>query len=454
MTQIPRVRAGLAVLAVAFGALAAGGAQPADAQVFDPETFTLDNGLEVVVVSNDRAPIVAQHLWYKAGAADEPPGKSGVAHMLEHMMFKGTETREPGEFSAIIARLGGQENAFTGQDYTGYFQSVAREHLETMMEFEADRMENLVLTEEEFQPEHRVVLEERYQRVDADPSSQLSEMASASLYLNHPYGNPIIGWEHEIQEYTVSDLEAFYERWYAPNNAVLIVVGDITAEEVRSLAEKHYGPVPRKDVPERVRLQEPEHTAPRRAVLESPQVQQPSLSIRYLAPSYRSSEDETTPYALQVLNEIIGGGATSRLYRALVVEQGIAAQAGSWYSPQSWDQTTFGLYISPRPDIPIEEAEEALRAELRKLLDEGVRADEVEKAKTRLRAATVYARDSISSAPRVIGRALTTGQSIDDVEAWPERIEAVTPERVEAAAREVLRRDFSVTAVLKSEPTS
>lgn len=454
MSIATRLAAGVTALAVSVFLSFAGPAGEARAQVFDPETFTLDNGLKVVVVSNHRAPIVSQNLWYKVGAADEPPGLSGIAHMTEHMMFKGTDTREPGEFSRIIARLGGSENAFTAQDYTGYFQSVAREHLETMMELEADRMANLVVTEEEFGPEHQVVMEERYQRVDSDPSGQLSEMANAALYLNHPYRLPIIGWEHEIEAYTVADVEAFYETWYAPNNAVLIVVGDVTAEEVRPLAEKHYGDIPARDVPDRVRLQEPDHKAPRRVELESAQVRQPSLSIRYLAPSYRTSEDDGAPYALQVLSEVLGGGATSRLHRTLVVEQGIAVGAGSWYSPQSWDETTFGLYISPRPDISIDEAEEALRAELAAFLEDGVDAEAVERAKTRLRASTVYARDSVTTAPRVIGRAVTSGQSIADLEAWPDRIEAVTPEAVEAAARAVLRPDTSVTAVLRAKPTS
>ncbi len=262
----------LAALLFAFG-------RPVQARVFEPESFTLDNGLQVVVVTNRRAPIVNHMVWYKVGAADEEPGKSGLAHFLEHLLFKGTETAEPGEFSDLIARNGGRENAFTSYDYTGYFQTIASDRLELMMKHEADRMANLVLTDDVVLPERDVILEERRSRVDNEPRAQLSEMARASLFMNHPYGISIIGWEHEMRELTTEDALAFYRRWYAPNNAVVVISGDVSLDEVRPLAEKYYGAVPRRAVPERARPQEPAQLAPRRVTLKSPRVRQPSLSI-------------------------------------------------------------------------------------------------------------------------------------------------------------------------------
>ena len=439
--------AGALLLALAGTASAASNGS----DLFGATRFTLDNGLQVVVVENRRAPIATQMLWYKVGAADEPHGKSGLAHVFEHMMFKGTEQHPGDAFSKIVSRHGGQQNAFTSSDYTGYYQTVAREHLGLMMELEADRMQDLRMRERDFRTERQVVVQERFQRVTNDPQSRLREMASATLYLHHPYGTPVIGWENELKALTLDDLKRYYARWYAPNNAVLVVAGDVTPDSVRKLAKKHYGGIAREEVPERARVTEPEHTAQRRVSLESEQVSQPRLSIRYLAPSYSTAEDEGTPYALQVLDELLGGGPTSRLYRALVVDRDVAVSAGSWYRAAAVDRTDFGFYITPRGEVSVDEAEDALRAEIRDLLDNGVSAEAVAQAKTRLRADAVYARDDVATAPRVIGRALAAGQSLDDVEAWRRRIDAVTPAEVEAAARDVLVPKRSVTAVLTAE---
>lgn len=423
------------------------------AEVFNPETFTLDNGMQVVVISNHRAPIVQHMVWYKVGAADEPIGKSGIAHFLEHLLFKGTERFAPGEFSEIVARNGGQENAFTSSDYTGYYQTVARDRLEIVMELEADRMTNVRLTDEVVLPERDVILEERSSRIDNDPGSQLREMMNAALYLNHPYRIPTIGWEHEMRALTTQDALDFYKQWYAPNNAILIIAGDVTAAEVRPLAEKYYGVIPAGTVPERVRVSEPTQHAPRRVRLESPRVRQPSVSITYLAPSYASGATEHT-YPLLVLDEILSGGATSRLYRELVVKQGIAAGAGSSYSGNSLDLSTFSFYISPRPGQEIVPSEAALRAQIELVLADGVTAEEVAAAKQRLRAGAVYARDSLGGAPNVFGRALTTGQTVEDVESWPDRIDLVTADQVNAAARAVFHENTSVTGELLPDPTS
>ena len=434
-------------------ALAAPGAPGAVARIFDPVTFTLDNGLQVVVITNRRAPIVTHMVWYKAGAADEAAGQSGVAHFLEHLMFKGTETLGPGEFSEIIARNGGRENAFTSHDYTAYFQTIARDRLDTVMKFEADRMANLKLTDEVVLPERDVVLEERRSRIGNNPGSQLSEALRAALFVNHPYRLPVIGWEHEIQALSREAVVAFYRRWYAPNNAVLIVAGDVSAGEVRELAEVHYGPIPARDVPARLRPAEPEPVAARRVVMKSPRVRQPSLTIKYLAPSYNTGASEQA-YALQVLDEILGGGSTGRLYRALVVEQALAAGAGSGYGASDLDLSTFSVYASPRPGVEIEALEAALRRELSQLIEQGVEEAEVADAKKRLVAAAVYARDRLSTGPRIFGSALATGQTVEDVESWPDRIATVTVEEVDAALRAVLRDHRSVTGVLLPEPSS
>jgi zinc protease len=426
---------------------------PAPAKVFSPETFTLENGLQVVVVENHRAPVVTQMVWYKVGAADEPPGKSGIAHFLEHLMFKGTSNVPVGEFSQLVARVGGNENAFTTQDYTAYFQTVAVEHLEMVMRLEADRMANLQLDDEKVLPERDVILEERRQRVDNDPASQLAEAARAVLFLNHPYRIPTIGWEHEMRGLTTEDAIDFYRRWYAPNNAVLVIVGDTTAEQVRPLAEKYYGALPRGDVPARVRLAEPPQVAPRQVQLESPQVDQPSWTRTYVAPSYHSGAEEHA-YALEVLAQILGGGPTSRLYRHLVVDQGIATAVGVWYSPDAVDLGTFGVAASPQPGAEVPALAAAIDAELAAVLEDGVTEAELAAAKTLLQADAVKARDSLSNPARTIGATLATGGTLEDVESWPDRIGAVTVEQVNAAARHVLKPASSVTSILLPKETS
>ena len=432
-----------AIAAVALFALV----QSGWAQVFNPTTFTLDNGMEVVVIENHRAPVVTHMVWYKAGAADEEPGKSGAAHYLEHLMFKGTKTRAPGEFSDIIARNGGRENAFTSYDYTGYFQTIAADRLELMMELEADRMTNLVLTEEVFEPERLVVLEERRQRIESSPGGLLSEQVNAVALQHHPYRLPLIGWEHEIRALTMEDVLDYYRTWYAPDNAILIVAGDAEPEEVRRLAEKHYGPIPRGNVPDRVRLTEPPQIAPREVVLEDARAGSPSWSRRYVAPSYNAGASEHA-YALQLLAEVLGRGATSVLNRSLVVDQELAASAGAFYDPGRLDISTFGFFLSPRPGVDLEEAVAAFEAEIDRVLLDGVDPEAVERAKVRLIDSAVFAQDSFQSIARIFGAALTSGRTVDQVESWPEKIRAVTVEQVNAAARDVLRIEASTTGIL------
>jgi zinc protease len=419
----------------------------ASAAVFNPQTFTLPNGLEVVVIENHRLPVVTQMVWYKVGAADDPSGKSGIAHFLEHLMFRGTGTIAPGEFSRIVSRNGGRDNAFTSWDYTAYHQTVAADRLELVMKLESDRMANLSITEQEVTPERQVIIEERRSRTDNNPSALLNEQMNASLFLNHPYRIPVIGWQHEMAGLTQQDALAFYSRHYAPNNAILIVSGDVTLPQVRSLAAKYYAPIPRREVAPRVRLQEPPHVAARRVTMESDRVREPRLSREYVAPSYHAGDTQYA-YALQVLDTILSGGATSRLQRKLVEDDKLAVSAWASYEPGALDSGTFSIGGQPRPDVPVSKLEEAIDGEIARLLKDGVTDDEVARAKNQLVSSADYARDSLRRGGMAIGAALATGQTVDDVEAWPERIRAVTPEQVNAAAREVFNIVNSVTGIL------
>lgn len=426
---------------------------PAPAGVFNPETFTLPNGMQVVVVENHRAPVVTHMVWYKVGSADEVSGKSGIAHFLEHLMFKGTPSVPPGEFSKIVARNGGQDNAFTSYDYTGYFQNLAKDRLELVMRMEADRMANLRLTDAEVDPERKVILEERRQTLDNSPAARLREQMRSAQFMASPYGRSIIGWEHEMRGLTTADAVAWHRKYYTPNNAILVVGGDITMAELKPLAEKYYGAIPARAVPERKRPQEPVQQAARRVTMESGQVRQPSWQRTYLAPSYNRGASEHA-YALQILSEIVGGGATSRLYRSLVIERELAVGAGAYYDALAFDQTTFGLSASPRIGVAVADVEAAVDKVLADVLEKGVTDSEVARAKTRLQDAAKLARDSLSAGARLFGETLAMGRTVADVEEWPERIGKVTPAEVLAAAKHVLREHQSVTAILLPKPTS
>ena len=414
---------------------------------FNPETFTLDNGLEVVVLPNHRAPVVAQWLWYRVGTADSPIGKSGLPHFLEHLMFKGTKKIAPGEFSKIVARHGGNDNAMTSYDYTGYYQMIAKDRLPLVMEMEADRMSNLALSDEHVYPERDVILEERKQHVDNEPSSLLGEQLAAAQWLHHPYRLPVIGWLHEIAAYTREDAEAFYAAWYAPNNAVLTISGDVSAAELRPLVERTYGAARARPLPARTRTTEPPQQVARRIVLQDERVQQPNLVRSYLAPSFTAGESRHC-HALEVAVDILGGGGTSRLYRGLVIDQALAASAGAYYRGTSRDATSFRLSATPRAGVDIDRLEQALDAELARFLEDGPTAEEVARTKGRLLARSVYARDSLNGAAHIFGGALTTGLGVEDVELWPARIGAVTAEAIVDAARHVLRAERSVTGLL------
>ncbi|MFG1346079.1 pitrilysin family protein [Xanthobacter autotrophicus DSM 431] len=438
----------LAMIAILAAGAAAASPRIADAAGPEVSQFSLPNGLQVMVIPDHRTPVVTHMVWYKVGSADEQPGKSGIAHFLEHLMFKGTEAHPQGQFSAEVARLGGQENAFTSQDYTAYFQRVAKEHLGTVMGFEADRMTGLKLSDEVVLPERDVVLEERRMRTDNDPGARLSEVLQATTYVNHPYQHPIIGWEHEIKHLNREDALAFYRRFYAPNNALLVVAGDVDPTEVKVLAEKTYGKVARADTPPRARPQEPEPRAHRRVALADPRVAQPSLQRGYLVPSTRTAEPGESE-ALEVLSHILGGGQTGRLYRALVAEKGLAAGAGAWYQSTAYDATRFVAYASPRPGVSLEELEAAVDAVIAELQEKGVDELELSRAKTRLTADAIYSQDNQATLARIYGAAWATGMSADDVRAWPDRVKAVTADEVKQAARRYLKPERAVTGHLK-----
>ena len=448
MTSLPRLA--MRAAAPAFLSLALAGPLPAVAAP-DVSTFTLRNGLEVVVIPDRRAPVVTHMLWYKVGAADEEPGKSGLAHFLEHLMFKGTRKNPAGRFSQVVATVGGQENAFTSSDYTGYFQRVTRDNLKAMMEFEADRMTGLVLTDEVVRPELNVVLEEQNQRVANNPAARLGEEVEAALYLNHPYGRPVIGWRNEIETLTRDDALAFYRKYYTPNNAVLVVAGDVTAAAVKKLAEESYGKVARRsELPPRVRPKEPHQRSVRTTTLADPRVAQPSLQRSYLVPSHRTAAAGQAE-ALEVLAHILGNGSNSRLHRALVVERQIAVSAGAWYQGSAIDDTRFGVYGTPRPNVGLPQLDEAIDSVIADLAERGVTAEELERTKTRLVADTIYAQDSQSTLARWYGVALTTGLTVGHIRTWPERIRAVTAEQVRDAARQWLDKRRSVTGFLVKE---
>ena len=410
--------------------------------------FKLKNGLEVVVIPDHRAPVVTHMIWYKVGAADETAGKSGLAHFLEHLMFKGTAQNPGDRFSQAVAAIGGQENAFTSSDYTGFFQRVPRQYLKEMMAFEADRITGLVLTDAVVRPELNVVLEEQNMRVANSPSSRLSEQMDAALYLNHPYGRPVIGWRPEIERLDRDDALAFYRRFYTPNNAVVVVAGDVAPEEVKADAEETYGKVaPRAEIAPRRRPMEPPPEAPRTVTLADPRVEQPSISRYYLVPS-RTTAKAGDSQALEVLAHVLGGGANSRLYRTLVVDESMALDAGASYSGTALDYGKFSVYAAPKAGKSLRDVEAAMDAVIADVSEHGITADELELAKNRLIAEAVYAQDNQATLARWYGAALATGETVDMVRDWPAEIRAVTAHAVREAARTWLNRRASVTGYL------
>jgi zinc protease len=419
-----------------------------------PASFTLGNGMQVVVIPDHRTPVVTQMIWYKVGSADETPGKSGLAHFLEHLMFKGTSAHPAGEFSQTVQRIGGSENAFTATDYTGYFQRVPREQLLKMMEFEADRMTGLVLKDENVLPERDVVLEEYNMRVANNPDARLSEQIMAALYLNHPYGRPVIGWRQEIEKLDREDALAFYKRFYAPNNATLVIAGDVELDDVRPMAERSFGKIaPQPAIAaHRMRPQEPVPAAPRSVTLSDPRVEQTGLRRYYLVPSATTAAAGESP-ALDVLAQLMGGGSNSYLYRALVIDRPLAISASAGYQGTSLDDTQFTIAVSPKSGVEFAAVDQAVDRVIADVAQNAVRAEDLERVKTQLIAEAIYAQDNQATLARWYGAALTSGLSIDDVRSWPDRIRAVTSDQVRAAAQKWLDKNRSVTGYLIKDTT-
>ena len=410
--------------------------------------FRLENGMQVVVIEDHRAPVVVHMVWYKAGSGEEDPGLSGVAHFLEHLLFKQTKTMESGEFSRIVAENGGSDNAFTSYDYTGYFQRIAADRLPLMMKMEADRMVNLDLGPDDILTERDVIIEERNQRVENSPDALFGEQRRAALFLNHPYGRPIIGWRHEMDSLSLEDALAYYRQFYAPNNAILVVGGDVTAEAVFEFAKQTYGLIPANpNLLPRERPQEPPQISARRMKYSDERVAQPYVTRTYLAPE-RNPGDQSVPAALTLLAEILGGGQTSVLTQKLQLEAQNAVYTTAFYSGTAFDKTSFGFVIMPSEGVSLGEVEAALDQALVEFLKEGPDPDKLKRLKRQYRAAEIYARDSVQRLTNSCGVALTSGLSLDDIHEWPDILQAVTTDDIMAAAKLVLKEQTSVTGWL------
>jgi len=427
---------------------------PAFALDIDVTSFKLDNGMQVVVIPDHRAPVVTHMVWYKTGAADEEQGKAGVAHLLEHLMFKGTPKYPDGAFSRIVRANGGSENAFTTQDYTAYFQKVMKDRLPLVMELEADRMQNLELTDETVLPERSVVLEERRERTDNEPSGLLNEQMDAAMFTAHPYGKPVIGWMSQVSKLTRQDAMDFYAAHYEPENAILIVAGDVTPEEVKTLAERYYGPLKnRRPTPERVRAEEPTPNAERRITMSDPRVSSPGWQRQYLVPSARQLP-QREEMAMSLLAEIVGGGNQSRFYQTLNIDKKLAAYSGAWFDADQLDYGSFGVYASPNPGVTVEQVETEVDTILADVAAKGVTQEELDRSRNKMIASAVYLLDSQDKLARLFGVSLATGQTIDDVLNWEKDLATVTVDDINKAARTILDRKASVTGVLLPEEKS
>ncbi len=408
-------------------------------KVFNAETFSLINGMQVVVIPNHRVPVVAQMVWYRVGGADEDRGQSGLAHFVEHLMFKGSEHVPPGEFSTRVKAMGGDDNAFTGQDFTGYHQKVTIEHLPEIMEMEADRMRGLLFPPDAVLSERNVVLEERRERTENDPRGYFGEQMKAMLFVNHPYGNPVGGWFNEVDALTRDNVMAFYKKWYTPNNAILVVSGDITAKELEPLANRTFGTIPARDVPERHWTKVPPMLALPQLVMQRPDIQQPTWQRLYRVPSLRQSRDDAL--ALDVLQEIMDGGAATRLYKALAVDQKLASSIDLDYDPFAWDDGVLWISAVPVEGVSMDTLGKAIDAQLRLLIEKGVTDKEMEEARIRVRDTSVFARDSLMGPAMILGRILVTGGKLEDAEIWPSLIDKVTPAQVQDVAKRFLNPD-------------
>ncbi|MDJ0613432.1 MAG: pitrilysin family protein [Rhizobiaceae bacterium] len=410
--------------------------------------YELDNGTRLIVIPDRRAPVVTHMIWYEVGSADDPVGKSGISHFLEHLMFKGTKTVPQGEFSSAVSEIGGQENAFTSYDYTAYYQKVSPDALETMMTYEADRMRNLVLSDEVVYPERDVILEERSGRVDNSPGAILSEFAQAALFVHHPYGTPIIGWEHEIAKLEREDILAFYERWYQPWNATVVVAGDVLPENVLAMAERTYGKVVASLAEaKRERIRDPKPVVAKELRYSDERVTNPVWRRAFLAPSYNRAEANEGE-ALDLLAAILGESVTSRIYKDIVLDKALATSAGSFYQGSALDSGYFGLYATPRGETTVEDLETAMEQVIDLMLEEGVNQEELDRARNSFLKTAIFSRDSQVTLARIFGSVLSIGGKVTDVTEWEDRLKRVSVDDVNAVAKKYLLRDRAVTSYL------
>jgi zinc protease len=421
---------------------------PAAAQENRVFQFALQNGMQVVVVPDHRAPVVTQMLWFKVGGMDDPPGLGGLAHFFEHMMFRGTPTVKGDQFAQTVARNGGESNAFTTHDYTAFYEQIAKDRLPLVMGLEADRIANLDLSDSNVNTERAVVLEERRMRVDNDPQSLMREQMEAALYLSHPYGRPVIGWPDEVRHIGRREAQDFYNHHYAPNNAILIVAGDVSRDEARVAAENAYAKVPSRALIPRAEFAQPQRLGETRLNVFRPDVNVPLFMRFYRTTSYTEAKPGEAE-ALEAFAQILGGDTTSALYRELVVKRKLATAAGAEYSGYTRDDGEFGIYASPRPGVKLEQIEQVIDNILAAYAKTPPAAGELQRAKTQLVADAIYRRDNQYEMASAYGQALAIGLTTDDVDQWPDRIRAVTPQDVRTAVITDLSRRDSVTGYLQ-----
>jgi len=421
----------------------------------DVQKTVLENGLVVLVKEDHRAPVVTSQVWYKIGASDEPDGLTGISHMLEHMMFKGTKNLKPGEFSKIVARLGGSENAFTSQDYTAYFQNIEKSHLGKMLSLEAERMGALVLDAAELAKERQVVLEERRMRVEDNPNARLHERFEAVAYDVNPYRRPVIGWQSDIEAYTLEDLQAWYARWYSPNNATLVVVGDVKADEVFALAKTTLGALPARPSGVKPRLASLEPVGEKRLVVQDAKAKVPMLMMGYAVPSLLSGTSADEAYALQLLAHVLDGGSSARLSKELVRGNQQLTEASADYDLYARLSTQFMLSAVPADGVSLAQAESALKASVAKLIREGVTEGELKRVQAQVESSRVFEQDSLFYQAMKLGEAATVGLPIEALDDYPARIRAVTAEQVVAAAKKWLVDErLTVAHLLPNVPTA
>ena len=423
------------------------------AEANNTHEMVLDNGLKVIVKEDHRAPVVVSQIWYRVGSAQEHNGITGVSHMLEHMMFKGTEKYPAEKFTSTLAEIGARDNAFTGRDYTAYFQLMSRDHLEVSFDIESDRMVNLILAQDDFDSEREVVKEERRWRIEDDPNALVYEQLNAAAFASSPYHNPVIGWMNDLAHLELENLSRWYQRWYTPNNAVLVVVGDVSPKAVFALARKYFGAIKRRHIRESKPRVEPAQSGPRRITVKAV-AKLPYLLLGYKVPSLATAEQDWEPYALSVLSGVLDGGSSARFSKRLVREMELAASAGSSYSLYARYPSLFLFDATPAPERSLDEVEQALYAEIRALQEDLVSEQELARVKAQVIAGEVYGQDSIRAQAGVIGRLESAGLGWQVMDEYSKRINAISAEQVRQVARTYLVEDSLTVSVLEplSEP--